>query len=343
MQHLRLLIQKWNSPWAIAFLCVTLLLQSPTLARRWTDTNGQSVSATFVRVNGNTVVLKQGTKILQIPFAKFCEEDQEYINSKRSSSQVHVWEINGRKVRGALKEYSEGQVVLTIKSRDRSFELEMLSSDDVKYLRDTLERTGKLESLASTDPLLGGADIRTWHDRKGRDVRAAFVGLDGDKVILRVKGKEKRLAISKLSDEDQRFLESHREPPPEQIASAPRRGFDTRVPSGGQFFGSSGARRSHADFIAESQARADQAMRESERLMRESQRRHEQNRIPSPVIPSPTYANRSATPGSSDSGSSFSNNIHANQNTFSTPSSASPPSNRYTYQTEEYSECSNCK
>lgn len=50
------------------------------------------------------------------------------------------------------------------------------------------------------------ATARTWTDTTGRKIEADLVRVEGDKAILKIKGREVPLPLSRLSAEDQAFI-----------------------------------------------------------------------------------------------------------------------------------------
>ncbi|MCF6312933.1 MAG: hypothetical protein L3J39_10830 [Verrucomicrobiales bacterium] len=48
--------------------------------------------------------------------------------------------------------------------------------------------------------------IRTWTDSQGRKINAALLKVDGDNITFSIKGREVPYQLSKLSDEDQKFI-----------------------------------------------------------------------------------------------------------------------------------------
>ncbi len=65
-------------------------------------------------------------------------------------------------------------------------------------------------TIATLLALLGtgllSAEIREWTNAEGKVIKGEYVDTDEDSVILLIKGKEKRIRISKLSEEDQQFI-----------------------------------------------------------------------------------------------------------------------------------------
>ncbi|MGB6221680.1 hypothetical protein [Haloferula sp.] len=54
----------------------------------------------------------------------------------------------------------------------------------------------------------GGLEARDWTSSDGKKIVADFVELDGEVVVLKMRGKEYRVPLAKLSEEDQEFAKS---------------------------------------------------------------------------------------------------------------------------------------
>jgi len=66
--------------WLLAFVFV--LIAVPGLARTWTDNQGHKVEGEFVRVLKGKVVLSVGGRIVQVPFARLKDDDQEFVREQ---------------------------------------------------------------------------------------------------------------------------------------------------------------------------------------------------------------------------------------------------------------------
>ncbi len=70
-------------------------------------------------------------------------------------------------------------------------------------------------TIATLLALLGtgllSAEIRSWTSADGKVVKGEYVDTEDESVILLIKGKEKRIRISKLSEEDQEFIKQQQE------------------------------------------------------------------------------------------------------------------------------------
>ena len=63
-------------------VCLLPLCAAPGLARTWTDTQGGKVEGEFVRVLRGKVVLSDHGKIVQVPFGRLIEADQELVRQQ---------------------------------------------------------------------------------------------------------------------------------------------------------------------------------------------------------------------------------------------------------------------
>ncbi len=68
----------------VALVASWLLWASSTAAgaRTWTDAAGNKVNGDFVRIYNGVVVLKVGTRVIQVPFYGLSREDQNYLRDK---------------------------------------------------------------------------------------------------------------------------------------------------------------------------------------------------------------------------------------------------------------------
>ena len=72
-----------------------------------------------------------------------------------------------------------------------------------------------ISALCAGAVLITCASARTWTDNKGRKIEADLLRIEGDKAILKFKGREVKYPITKLSEQDQDFItkwqEKHKE------------------------------------------------------------------------------------------------------------------------------------
>ncbi|MBN2024289.1 MAG: hypothetical protein JW809_16010 [Pirellulales bacterium] len=146
-------------------------------ARTWTDCHGKTLSAKFVRVHEGKVVLLYGGQPLTLPFAKFSEEDQQYIrNLLAARGKAHL-----------LPPENGGD-----------------SGDDADAQTDGAG--GGVAAGASSPE-------RTWTDVQGRTIQARFVRVEGENAVLLKRGREISVPLARLSVEDQMFVAQQHEAP----------------------------------------------------------------------------------------------------------------------------------
>lgn len=211
----------------LLMLSVLFLPQISTAAtRQWTDKDGHTMSASFVRVSGDKAVLKRGRRVVQVPLSDLSQEDRDYIDGLKKGSTTRLWTVNGRKLRGSFRKYENGNASIDLGSRTRSLALDTLSDEDVEHIRRMLETNGTLDDLPESDPIKSGGirgfsdpgipavkhRERTWTNDKGKEVEATFVRIDGENVILRraKDGKELPVPLAKLSRSDQAFAKAEK-------------------------------------------------------------------------------------------------------------------------------------
>jgi predicted RNA-binding Zn-ribbon protein involved in translation (DUF1610 family) len=146
-------------------------------ARTWTSRDGKSIEATFVRINGTTVILLRGNKPLRVPITDLSDADQEYVRE-----QV----IAGRK---------------KPPKRDPSHvSAESPAEPDVKQAAPT-------EALQPSMETINPTAVRTWTDIQGEQVQGQFVRREGSMVLLTVNGEQRQYPVSGFCDADRQFIE----------------------------------------------------------------------------------------------------------------------------------------
>lgn len=70
--------------WQRVALCLGFLFSFALCAeaRQWTDRQGRKMSATYARLDGTTVVMQQGLKVLRIPLRNLSDADQDFIRKQ---------------------------------------------------------------------------------------------------------------------------------------------------------------------------------------------------------------------------------------------------------------------
>jgi hypothetical protein len=184
----------------LAFLMC--MLAGPALfARVWTDRQGQTIDAQFIRLRGESVVLQKGLKPLVIPFSEFCDKDQEYIREQTKNK-------GGAKPPAVPKSDDESAEAKKSKTTD---DANPFTPDDEKK-PDASARTEekKPKGEDATAPEInteGGFDERTWTDIKGNKLTANFSRIENKMVILLKNGQEQRYQLDRFSPNDKKYIQ----------------------------------------------------------------------------------------------------------------------------------------
>ena len=162
-------------------LCVlaafALLAVTPAVARDWTDTRGNKMTAKFVRIHQGNVVLSRGGRVVTLRFSDLCQEDQEYLREE------------------AKKKGQEDQLPAARHSpiRPQGPGAGEASGEDE-------EMPGNMRAPAADEP------VRTWTDVSGRTIEAQFVELSGADVVLIKDGQRVSYPIMGFSMADQQYV-----------------------------------------------------------------------------------------------------------------------------------------
>ena len=189
------------------------LAPSSCEARVWTNDQGQTIEAEFVRVSGRMAMLKQGDKTVKAPIARLSDTDQDWIKRFKKIDKVREWGPDA--VRGRYDKLSDSEVRVRFGGDSAKIPISDLTDEDIAHL---VERYGMLEQelpaeIAARRPegapaLEGSSAPRDWTDLNGRTITAQFVRLEGNAVVIFRKGREFKVPLSKLSEEDQLWAAS---------------------------------------------------------------------------------------------------------------------------------------
>lgn len=127
--------------------------------RTWTDRQGKTTKAEFVRVHEGRVILKSGTQTLQVPLSGLSQQDQDYVAGQlnRKSARgndgegdgqpVRFWtDIRGNQIAASFVRMNETQVMLSESGRLRPIDFAELSPPDREHIKQLLREQGQ-ESL----------------------------------------------------------------------------------------------------------------------------------------------------------------------------------------------------
>lgn len=208
---------------SLACLATTLIGSlgvPPALARVWTNTEGQTLEAEFVRVRGRDVLLKTEERTLTAPINRLVQEDRDWIERHRELTRSRLWgkaESDEEKVRGQFLGAKNGKVRLKYGSKVHMLPYDQISADDWRHVDQAITHLGEEmpEDLLALKPVapkpsvavdLDAAVERTWTDAKGREIVAKYLGNDGPKVRLWMREKEFLVPLARFSEEDRAWV-----------------------------------------------------------------------------------------------------------------------------------------
>jgi hypothetical protein len=143
-----------------------ILLWSPLClagdVRTWTDKQGQTTRAEFVRIHEGRVVLKSGTKTLLVPLSQLSTQDQDYLEQQLNRKTLggkdddkpptRFWtDTKGNQTAASYVRMNDTMVVLAEGSRPRTIDFAELSQKDQDYIKDLLRKEGQEELVASLE------------------------------------------------------------------------------------------------------------------------------------------------------------------------------------------------
>lgn len=187
------------------------------VARTWTNDQGQTLEAEFVRlrVSDRTVLLRDAEgKLVPAPITRLSEEDQQWIETYKDFASPRVWGDPDKRIRGRFQVLRDDHVEVRMASERIEVPLAELTAEDVAHLEAMYahvdkELPAKFESIkaaavANAPP--EDAVERDWTDARGRSITALYGGTTGDKAILWIKGKRFEYPLSRLSDADRSWV-----------------------------------------------------------------------------------------------------------------------------------------
>lgn len=178
--------------------------------RTWTNFEGKQIEADYVRLDGLNVVLKMQGREVSVPLEKLSDADKQFVFQQQLG--------------GAAGPAAESPFTPVGDSDEPG------SSDPGK--KATASETTTPRKTNKSDNADGVARMRSWKDNKGKTIRAKYVRIHGENVVLMQGSKTVSCAIADLSTEDQEFLrqfltargEGNLMPSPDQLAAGARSG-----------------------------------------------------------------------------------------------------------------------
>ncbi|MEM8865712.1 MAG: zinc ribbon domain-containing protein [Planctomycetota bacterium] len=193
----------------VVFSSFTLFLAAVAGARTWTDDQGETFTATFLRVSGNIVVMNDGSQVIHMPLDSLSSEDRAWVAACCSVEKKREWHtVTGGSIVGLFLRYESGKVVLRTGAGERSVWLDRLSRADRELLNRATD--GDVPQQVPSSPTVVTTNLpseeRLWTSASGKEIVAEFVRIDGDRVVLRMKGKEYRVRLNRLSEADRQYV-----------------------------------------------------------------------------------------------------------------------------------------
>lgn len=149
-------------PVVLWLLCSSLPARAEV--RTWTDLQGRTTKAEFVRVFQGRAVLKAGTQTLQIPLSQLSEQDQQYVASQlnrkagkdkdndAAGQPVRFWtDVRGNQMAASFVQVNGTQVVLNDAGQPRQFNFVELSEQDREHIKGLLREQGQEAQIAVLD------------------------------------------------------------------------------------------------------------------------------------------------------------------------------------------------
>lgn len=162
--------------------------------RTWTDVKGRKIEAEFLREEGSYVVLAQGDKVMRIAKASLCEEDQNYLKSLREKNDIASPKETPVEESPFGEAASPGSVTRP-EGMDNPVETPTPSTTKSKTIKDS-----------SAPAQVGLGEMRLWAMMDGSTVRAKFVQVKENMVIVRTGIKNQTILFVALSAPDQEYV-----------------------------------------------------------------------------------------------------------------------------------------
>lgn len=198
-------------------LALLLAAVSAELAagRTWTNDQGQTLEAEFVRLRGTTVTLRDGEgNLVPAPVARLGEADQKWVDEYRDLARSRVWGDAQPPLRGRFEAFAEGGVSVAAAGGVVVVPFKSLAAADwenLEALHAHLERelpataqSARRRARAAEPP--ADAPEREWVNTQGRKIVARYAGFEAGKAVLWVGSKRFLVPPSSLSEGDRRWL-----------------------------------------------------------------------------------------------------------------------------------------
>ncbi len=204
------------------FVCLIAIVATPPVeGRTWTNTDGQTLEAEFIRLSNRAALLKAGEKTITAPLNRLSQEDRDWVDRYKELMRSRDWgRPEGPTYQGRYAEAKNGKLRVKHGSKTHLIPYEELSDDDWRYAKtvmDHLEAEMPEELVAlKPAPELTLADgikpsqavERSWTDSRGREIVAGYLGVHESNALLWMRDKEFKVPLEKLSADDRRWIAS---------------------------------------------------------------------------------------------------------------------------------------
>ncbi len=199
---------RWLLSTAVVCTCC-LLVCSSAAARVWTDKQGRTINARFVRVVGLVGVFQLPSgKVVQLPLEQLSEDDQKYLKQHLASQGIRMWtSTEGSQMLGRYLRVRDGTVYVKSQQKTAPLGFTNLAIADRLWVRAKAEENGQSDQLPPPTAEEELPEARTWTDTEGNsgEGRLDRVLPDG-RVLLAVDGATRVVDIKKLTAVDHDYL-----------------------------------------------------------------------------------------------------------------------------------------
>lgn len=196
----------------VCALIVPCAVVCESQARTWTNDEGQTIEASFDRVDGRMAILKQEDETVRAPISRLSEADQDWIKRYKKLLRVRTWG-QGEGYRGRYDAVLGDMVHVSLGSAAHKVPFAELTPEDVAVLAavHTMQEEELPAGLAAllpaeAPPAVGDSAPRDWTSDDGRTITAQYVRTEGDAVVIYRAGREFKVPLAKLSQDDQQWV-----------------------------------------------------------------------------------------------------------------------------------------
>lgn len=186
-------------------------------ARTWTDEDGTTVEAEFVRVEETLLVLRDEERnLIRAPMSRLSEADLDWIEKYKEFIAMRYW--GASETRGRLRLLRDDHLVVRLARNTEEVPYGDLKLEDFQHAEAFYEHIEKelpegfvaAHNAAKPPVPPEGAVERSWTDVRGREIAAYYVGTApsdaGPTAQLWMEGKEFNVPLSRLSEADRQWI-----------------------------------------------------------------------------------------------------------------------------------------